>query len=302
MPVVPDLDPAAMLVFASVARARGVRDAAARLGIPRSTVSRRLAELEAQVGAPLVVRTARRFALTALGTALAERCEELEDLVRRSDDLVRRASSEPAGKLRISVAPALGELVLPAILTEMLQRYPRLSIDVTMSVDFVDLRRGNVDVAVRAGPVEDAGDLFAFRLGGSTSGCWASPAYAALRGLPETPADLRDHECIVVGSAALWTFRATVRRGGETRVAVAGRVRVDSTTVARNLAARGMGIVRTARFVAAPLAAEGQLVPVLEPFWPETPVHVVHGGPNPPPPKVRAFVELARRVIGPRLV
>lgn len=291
-----DLDPAGMLIFAALARSSGVRGAAAALGVPRSTVSRRLAALEAQVGAPLVVRTARRFALTDLGAALAERCAELEALLQRSEDLVRRASEEPSGTLRVAAAPVLGEEILPEVVAELARRYPRLSVDVRMSVDYVDLRRGNVDVALRGSAIDDATDLFAVRLGTSTTGCWVSPSYASSRGTPKVPSDLASHECILVGSAtpAAWSFRAG---GRDQRVSVTGRVRVDNVRLARSLAARGAGVIRTARMFADPLVATGELIPVLERHWPRTPIHAVHAGPSAPPPKVRAFIELAREAV-----
>lgn len=290
-----DLDPSAMTTFAAIARARGVRGAAALLGMPRSTVSRRLAELEEQVGAPLVVRTSRRFSLTALGHALLAPCEELEDLMRRSDDLVRRATDEPSGRLRVSASPAIGSVVLPEVVAELVRLYPRLSVDVLLSVDHADLRRGHVDVALRAGALDDASDLFATRLGSNIAGCWASPEYVALRGVPRAPADLAHHECIVVGmkSQSTWSFRKGAR---EERIDVTGRVRVDTSPLAVDLATRGVGIVRAARPLAAPHESSGALVPILEPYWPETVFHVVHGGPNPPPPKVRVFLELAKKV------
>src|SRR5438067_1921688 len=105
------LDADAMLIFRALARANGVRGAAAALGVPRSTVSRRLAQLEEQVGAPLVVRTARRFALTELGAALLPQCDRLEELLRGSEELARGASKEPSGLLRVAAAPVLGEEV-----------------------------------------------------------------------------------------------------------------------------------------------------------------------------------------------
>jgi DNA-binding transcriptional LysR family regulator len=292
----PRLDPEAMLVFAALSRASGVRAAADLLGMPRSTVSRRLAELEQQVGAPLVVRTARRFILTDAGLAFAERCVELEDVLSRSQETARNAVSEPSGILRVAAAPVLGEEILPTILTAMIARYSKLRVHVTMSVDYVDLRRGDVDLALRAWPIEDASDLYAVRLGTSTTGCWVSPAYARARGTPQTPADLGAHECILVGSAAhaVWTFGAA---GREEKIPVAGRVRVDSFRLARDLAASGVGVVRAARILVDPLVAAGQLVPVLQRYWPRTPLHAVHGGPNPPPPKVRAFIELARQAV-----
>ncbi len=290
------VDPQGMLVFAALSRARGVRGAAALLGVPRSTVSRRLAMLEASVGAPLVTRTNRRFELTELGVAFALRCERLEELMRESEELVSRASAEPSGKLRIDAGPVVGEEVLPEIVGEMVRRYPRLSVEVKMSADYSDLRRGTVDVALRAWPLADASDLYAVRVGTSVTGCYLSPAYAAAHGVPEEPADLTAHECIVVGSATppRWTFR---RGGREERVLVSGRVRVDSFRLGRALAANGAGIIRLARVFAEPLVRTGELVPVLERYWPETPVHVVHTGATPPPPKVRVFIDLARTAV-----
>jgi DNA-binding transcriptional LysR family regulator len=294
--VLPSLDPGAMLVFAALARAGGIRGGAALLGVPRSTVSRRLVELETQAGSPLVIRTARRFVLTELGTALLAQSSELEELLRRSAELVLGASGEPSGLLRIAAAPVIGEEVLPEIIDALTRLHPRLTIDVRMSVDYVDLRRGAVDVALRAWPLDDAADLFAVRLGVSTTGCWASPAYAKAHGLPRLPSELTAHECLLVGSAPrpTWTFRVGQR---DESVPVAGRIRVDSFRLARDLAARGAGIARMARMFAEPLLQSGELVPVLSRYWPNTPVHAVHAGPNPPTPKVRAFIELARAAI-----
>ncbi len=294
------LDAESMRIFGALARAGGIRGAAAVLGVPRSTVSRRLAQLETEVGAPLVVRTARRFVLTEVGAALVPECERLEELLRGAEELARGASREPAGTLRVAVAPVIGEEVLPAIVAELVTRWPRLSVDVRLGVDYVDLRRAGVDVAVRTGAIDDATDLFATRLGTSITGCWASPAYLRANGAPETPAELTQHSCIVVGAAphATWTFQSGSR---EQRVAVSGRLRVDSFRLARSLAALGAGVVRTARLFADPFVETGELVPVLERWWTKTPLHAVHAGPNPPPPKVRAFVDLARGAIGARL-
>jgi DNA-binding transcriptional LysR family regulator len=290
------LDPDAMLVFVAVARSGGVRAAALALGMPRSTVSRRLANLERQAGARLVVRTARRFKLTDVGAALAERCVELEDVLRRSQEAVRNVRAEPSGLLRVAAAPVLGEEILPKLVATLLERHPKLRIQANLSVDYVDLRGGDVDVALRAWSIEDANDLYAVRLGTSTTGCWVSPAYAREHGIPQTPSDLATHECILVGNATrvLWSFTTAAPSDS---VAVSGRVRVDSFRLARDLAASGAGVFRAARILAAPLVENGELVPVLQRYWPRTPVHAVHAGPNPPSPKVRVFIELARTAV-----
>lgn len=288
-----------MLTFAAIARAGGVRGAASALGTPRSTVSRHLARLEEAVGAPLVVRTSRRFALTELGRELARRCEQLEEFLRASEELVHQASEEPSGVLRLAVAPILGEELLPSVLAEYLRRYPRVQVDMHLSVDYVDLRRGT-DLALRSGPLEDATDLFATRLGTSVVGHYVSPAYARTRGVPATPSELSGHDCIHVGRAtpASWLFRSG---GREQRITVTPRLRVDSFRLARSVAVEGLGILRTATFFAAPLVASGELVPVLERWWPHLPVHAIHSSGSPPPPKIRAFLELLREAVRPHL-
>jgi len=289
------LDPAAMLVFGALARGGGVRAAARALGMPRSTVSRRLAEMEAEAGAALVVRTSRRFALTALGLALASRCDELDALLRASEAVVRLATSEPSGTLRVTVAPVLGEEILPSVAAELLRRWPKLSIEARLAADFVDLRRGAVDVALRVGALEDATDLFAARVGASVTGCFVSPGYAAERGVPKTPADLARHECVLVGrDRRAWSFASGARRAD---VAVGGRLVVDSFRVARDAAALGVGVARVPTVFAESLVARGELVPVLERYWTRGDIHAVHAGPVPPPPRVRAFVDAARAAV-----
>lgn len=280
------LDPQRLLVLASLAENGGVRRAAAKLGVPRSTISRWLAQLEEEAGAPLVVRTARRFALTDLGVALAERATRLASVLDESEDLVRRSKAEPTGTLRIAAAPVLGEDVLPEIVSALALRHPRLVIDARLSVEYVDLRR-DADIALRASSVEDATDLFAVRLGTSTTGCYASPSYLRANGTPQTPAELSSHACILVSARNSWRMKDDV-------VPVNGRVRVDNFRLARSLAASGAGIVWVARTFAQPLVDEGALVPILERHWSKTPIFAVHASGSPPPPKIRAFIDLAK--------
>ncbi|HEX4418167.1 MAG TPA: LysR substrate-binding domain-containing protein [Kofleriaceae bacterium] len=287
------LDPAALVLLAVVVREGGIRAGAAKLGLPRSTVSRRLAELEQRVGSRLVVRTSRRFRITDLGRALVDQASRIEELVRASEQLIRRSATEPAGTLRVAVAPLLGEVLLPAMLSEYIARYPKVSVELHLAPEYLDLRRSNVDLALRQGPLADAADLFAVRLGSSVTGCYAHPRYLAARGTPQKLADLAAHDCIVVGDAgATWTFHD---RAGARSVDVPPRVRVNDYRIAAALAASGGGIVRLARFYAGPRVAAGELVPVLEPRWPRVAVYAVHTSVSPAPTKIRAFIDLARQ-------
>jgi DNA-binding transcriptional LysR family regulator len=287
------IDPAALVLLAAIAREGGIRAGAAKLGLPRSTVSRRLGALEGMVGARLVVRTSRRFRITDLGRALVEQATRIEDVVRASEQLVRRSATEPAGTLRVAVAPLLGEVLLPAVISEYLGLYPKMRVELHLAPEYLDLRTSSIDVALRQGPLADATDLFAVRLGTSVTGCYAHPRYLAARGVPRQLAELASHDCIVVGTTgATWSFR---ERRREVAIAVNPRVRVNDYRIAGALAASGAGIARLARFYASGRVASGALVPVLEARWPHVSVFAVHTSVSPAPTKIRAFLDLARQ-------
>jgi DNA-binding transcriptional LysR family regulator len=290
---------AAMLAFAAVARAGGIRAAAGSLGVPRSTASRQIAELEDSLGGRLY-RRGRRFALTDLGAAFLGQCTQLEELLRDAERVGAAADREPAGTLRIAASPLVGEELLPEIIAEYLRRHPRMRVDAQLSVDFVDLRRTDVDLAIRTGPLEDASDLIALRLGTSAKSHYAAPEYLERRGTPTAPADLSAHDCIVVGGRAreAWSFPSP---SGELRVSVNAALRVDSYRLARAACAAGVGVARLPQFFARPLVDDGALVPLLDRYSPRATVFAVHTSGHPAPPKIRAFLDLLRTTLRAKL-
>jgi DNA-binding transcriptional LysR family regulator len=285
------IDPRALVVLATVARIRSVRGAALELGVPRSTVSRQIAALEKKIGAPLVVRTSRRLAMTELGLELAARGQRLDELLGETEQLVSRAASEPSGVLRIAAGPIFGEELLPEVIADYLRRYSRMRVEVELSADYINVR--NVDLAIRFGPVESATDLWAARLGESEVGYFAGPGYARERGLPGGPSELAGHDCIVVGGRRVWSW-SFVSRGRQVRVPIVPRVQLDSFRMAQAVAAADGGIVRLAAFFAAEPVERGALVPVLERHWPRLPVFAVHSSGRTPPLKIRSFIERLR--------
>jgi DNA-binding transcriptional LysR family regulator len=289
-----------MLVFAAVARAGGVRKGAETLGIPRSTASRHLASLERSVSARLVARSTRRFVLTEIGRTLLEQCTRLEDIMRATQGVVARSAAEPQGTLRIATSPIIGEDLLPSVLADYLLRCPEVNVEVAVAVDFVDLRSAGVDIAVRTGPIEDASDLYAARLGNSPKGHYVSPAYAKKHGVPKAPDALAEHACIVIGAQreVTWTFRA---HGKRLHQAVTGVLQTDSYRLARSAAAAGIGVARLPYIFAEPLLRTGELVPVLDKFSETMVIYAVHASGTPAPPKIRVFVELLRSAFAKKL-
>lgn len=294
------LSPDELLVFGTVARSGGIRAAADLLGIPRSTVSRQLSSLEKATGGKLVTRTSRRFVLTELGRALVGQSQQLETILRASEKIAAQGAQVPTGVLRVAASNIVGEEILPEAIASYLAEFTQMRVEVDLSPSFVDLRRSGIDVAIRSGPVESASDLYAVKLATSLKGHYASPAYLAEHPAPTQPVDLERHRCVVVGPASndAWTF---VSGGHESVVQVTPVLRVDSYRLARSAAVLGVGVVRLPHFNAQRLVESGELVPVLERYWPRISVYAVHAAGVPAPPKIRAFLDRAKKAFALRL-
>lgn len=291
------VSPDDLLLFGVVARSGGIRSGAQALRTPRSTVSRRLAELERAVGAPLVVRSTRRFALTELGTELFGKSAQLEELLRSTADVTDRAVREPTGTLTVAASPMVGEEFLPEVVETYLRRFPRVRLTLELANSFVDLTRGTVDLAIRTGPLAERTDLYATRLGASVKGVFASPSYVEEHGAPLDPRSLAEHECIAVAEGSRASVWALKERGTDVHVTVSGRLRVNSYRLALKAAAAGLGIARLPTLVAAPLVKSGALVPLLQKHWDKNDLFAVHTAGRQAPPKIRAFIELVRAVM-----
>lgn len=273
----------------------GLTAAAARLGLRKSTVSRRLAALEERLGVRLLERNARRLRLTEAGRAYHARAARLVAEARALDRETAEARGAPQGTLRIATPALLGELLAPAV-AELLLRHPRLGVELALAPPHVDLLAEEHDLALRTGPLADS-SLVARRLGTLRTGCYASPAYLARRGTPATPDALRDeaeaHDCILLAEAGtdeIWFFGA----GATARtVRPAGRLRVPSVHAGQLAARAGLGVVRLPAALVADDVRSGRLVAVLEAETPPgMPVHAVYPSGRHLAPKVRAFLEL----------
>ena len=288
----PQLDD--MRLFARVAEAGSLTAAARALGLPKQTVSRRLAALEDALGVQLAHRTTRRLRLTEAGTAYAQRCAELTRLAEEANRAVSVAGDTPRGTLRVTADPTFGEAFLSGLLAEYLARHAEVRVEVVLTSRYVDLVEEGFDVAFRIGRPADS-SLIGTRLGGATLLYCASPSYLAERGAPEHPDALRDHDCIEHAprpGPTRWPF--FVRPGEMTLVPVSGRLQVSSLSLALQAARDGLGIANLPAFACAEDLAAGRLKTVLDPFvadiggvWLVTPPHRWLAA------RVRRFIDLA---------
>ncbi|ABC28505.1 Transcriptional regulator [Hahella chejuensis KCTC 2396] len=230
-----------------------------------SSVSRQIDSLETKLQTKLFQRTTRQLILSDEGRFLLERAE---DILARLDDTVaslRQLHGEPEGRLRISVLETYGRLHISPLLPKFLALYPKVSVDIELENQMVDLYRDAVDIAIRIGPPEDS-RLKAKKLTDGRMLLCASPDYVASFGPPQAPEDLARHNCLLISRGrrqVWWRFH----KGQEhRRVQVQGSLRSAGGTPLLESALQGVGITLLTQWSLQPYIDEGRLLPLL-PQW-----------------------------------
>ncbi|MEN3227227.1 LysR substrate-binding domain-containing protein [Methylorubrum rhodesianum] len=281
-----------MEAFLQVVRRGSFAAAAKVLRQTPSAVSRAVARLEARLGVALLRRTTRSLTLTPEGEAYRDRAA---DLVAELDAIERgltQTAAEPSGRLRVNASVPYGTHVILPVLPRFLAAYPRMSLDLALTDEVIDLPATQADVAIRIGPLRDT-RLRARSLGRSRMVVVAAPSYLAREGVPDHPDDLARYNCLNFSfrrSLDTWPFRAG---SAVSQRPIQGNFFGNSGEVVRLMALGGAGIARLARFhVAADLSA-GHLVPVLEPFNPgdAEDVHALYVGHARLALRIRSFVD-----------
>jgi DNA-binding transcriptional LysR family regulator len=278
-------------VFVRVAQSGSFSGAARALGMPLSTVSRKVTALEERLGVTLIQRTTRKLSLTSQGRAyFDECCEPLGHLLDAERALVQ-AQRAPEGSLRISGPVLLGQDPFYLFMSAFLKDHPRIHADVFLTNAYVDLIAENVDIAIRFGRMQDS-SLIAQLLGSSVRYLVASPAYLRGLSLPERPQDLADHRCVVINgrnNEAEWQL-VNGRRSAKVRVR--GPVSARDFHAVSAFTHQGLGIGFLPYNYCEAGLASGELVRVL-PEWssPEIPVHAVYPTRRFLPSKLVAFLD-----------
>lgn len=288
------IDPNDLLIFARVAELGSFSRAAERLGLPKSTVSRRLAALEQRMGERLLLRTTRRQTLTEFGLQLLEHARQVVAELDAVGLLREQRQAAPSGRLRVSMPGDFANMVLVDSLAAFMALHPAISLELDLSPRRVDLLGEGFDVAIRMGDLADDALLVASKLAVFTHGLYASPSYLAEHGDPQTPDDLAGHAAVRLmrgnGEAAGWTLLQ-----GEQRWAgvPAGRVSANSPEMLIRLASAGAGIAAVPDHYAVADVRAGALRRVL-PGWdlPTSTAWAVYPGRKLMPAKTRAFVDM----------
>jgi DNA-binding transcriptional LysR family regulator len=229
-------------LFVEVARRKSFSVAARALGIPTSTLSRRISELERAVGMRLLNRNTRRLDLTDAGGQYFERCQGLVDEARFAHEQLFSLSSRPQGKLTVSLPGSLAMLLLPEALQAFTDAYPEIECQLDLSLRSADPQAAPFDMMLRLGEPSGVDGMEVRELVSLTRNLYASDEYLQKHGEPAAPADLIRHECLRGSAGEYGSTWVLSRDGVVQRITVSGRVTANNMSLLSDFASMGLGI------------------------------------------------------------
>lgn len=292
---------AAVSAFVAVAKAGGFSAAGRELGIPLPTISRRVAELEAALGARLFHRSTRRVALTEPGQNFLAACQRLLDDLKDAEEAVTGEYRVPKGDLAVTVPVGFGRLHLQPVVWEFLAAFPDINLRLLLVDRVVSLVEEHVDAALRIATLADS-TLIARPLGEIRMVVCASPKYLREHGVPRHPRELTDRDCIAW--SALLPVNAWWFREESADVAFPIRARLSATLAESAVAAAvaDLGLVQATSYQVEEAVRTGALAIVLEAFeCAATPVSLVYPTNRLIPLKLRTFLDFAAPRLSKRL-
>ena len=286
-----------MAIFVHVVEAGSFTGAARNLGLPKSTVSRKITQLEERLGVRLIQRTTRSLRLTDTGNAYYSQCARILGEIEEANVAVARMQSTPTGTLRITAPVLFGSTVLSGMVADYLEQHPQVSVDMVLTDQNLDLVQDGIDVAFRVGQLEDS-SLIGRHLGDVRAILCASPDYIKSRGIPEHPDSLHEHALMVLSQWPSWQLSGP--DNDTYNLNVKARIQVNDFASLYTLALSGSGIAPLPTMIAAPAIRSGKLVPVL-PEWPfeASPLHALYPSNRHLSAKVRSFVDFVIEAVRP---
>lgn len=291
----PSLD--LLVSFVEIAEAGSLAKAAARSGIPTSTLSRNLARLEAELGRRLVQRSTRALSLSEDGQSLYQRSAGLLRHLREELEAAAHADREPRGLLRLTAPSGFGRVVLAPLIAEFMQRHPLVEVEVLLADQRLNLIEDGIDLAFRMGRLEDS-SLMARRIGTIERVLCASPAYLDARGRPQTPQDLRGHAYLALQRDQQTIAMQSVQ-GREVAVTLRPRLVCAPADALLPSLLAGLGVAWVPGFHVHELIQAGTLERLL-PAWrlPEAAISLVYASARGMPGRLSAFIAFVEQRMG----
>ncbi len=289
-----------MRTFTRVVETGSISGAAEGMGIAKSAVSRRLAELEEHLGVQLMQRTTRRLNLTETGQSFYDRSVRVLADLEEAEQAVSCEHATPRGKLRVAVPMTFGLLHLTPAITDFMQQHPDVEFDLDFNDWHVDLVREGFDVAIRISKLSDS-SLIARQLAPIHNIVCASPEYIKQHGAPQTPTELKQHICLAysnIRQPGVWRYLD--KNGDKKSINVPIRIHANNGDFLRMAAIAGHGIVLEPTFVLYQAIQHGELVPILTDYdWPGINAYAIYPQTRHLSKRVRVFVDfLVERFAG----
>lgn len=281
-----------MGVFIAVVEKGSFSAAGRDLRMSPALVSSRIARLENHVGVRLFNRTTRTVTVTEAGKRYYEDCLDIRRRVSEAESRLAADQEAPSGVLKLTSSTSFGRLFLTNLLPEFTARFPDIHVQYRMTDQLVDMFADGMDVSVRVGPLKDS-SLKARMLANSPRYIFGAPAYFEKRGIPQTPNDLVDHDCLLLrfpGSRQFrWRFWSD---DGEYDLAVTGPLDSNNGEVLKDWALAGAGLVLKTYWEVAEEVKAGRLIPMLTDHMPtDSMIAALYPYDSFIPPRVRAFID-----------
>lgn len=263
------------LIFARVVAAGSISAGARELGMPKSTVSRRLTELEEEQGIRLLHRSTRGLRLTDVGQAFLIHCEALVSAAEAAQQVTQLVRETPRGTVRVASPYALSQSLLTELLPPFMQDYPEVNVALTVTNRPVNLIDEGIDLALRVRSSIEDSSLIARPLADSPLTLYGAPQLLAARGVPKHPLDLMDFPHLSLHyTSGRYAYQLTAEDGERLTVSIAPRLITDDMIVLREAAIQGLGLVALPNYLCAEALQQNQLQRIL-PCW-HLPMGIMH--------------------------
>lgn len=278
-------------IFVKVVDHKSFSMAANLLRLPKSTVSRRIAQMEERLGIKLLNRTTRQLSPTPIGQACYEKCIIVLERLTEAQDLIKGLQAAPKGRLRLTIPHELGIFYLKEIIADFLKNYPDIWLELELANRIVDLVEESCDLALRIGHLPDF-SLTAVRVMEMRGGIYASPEFLQNNPLPHHPSEIQKDKCIQFRTSYVHAWKFLHELHGRIEVIPAGRMQVNSMDYVCLLAAQGFGMAAINKIVALPYVQKGELVEILQDYKLSFPdIYAVYPSRKFISPNVRAFID-----------
>lgn len=284
----------ALRAFVAVVECGSFSEAGYRLNVVPSTISKHVSLLEERLQGQLLLRSTKQLSITELGRRFYERCLAILHEVEEAENELGEYQSEPQGKLRVTAGPTFGAYYLPAIIPQFLARYPKVSLDLKLTPDTLDMIDNAIDVAIRISGNLDP-SLIAVKLAPNIRTFCVAPSYIEEHGLPASPQELVRHNCILANETAR-TAKWPIKGGDNGEfVSVTGNLVINHGEVYRRAILDGLGVGHLSRFPVYDDIKAGRLIEL----FPDlrivaSHIYVVYPERRNLPLKTRAFIDHVR--------